>query len=219
MLQTILSQREGTAEGIDIEGVMQLYTFTSFSDPRKIGNIYLAMATPKKEVFARVDEIAHRNLIFMIIISVIAVLAALFFGNLLVLQRLKPLGSIIQRIKNGQMGGQPQMGSKKDEINQLTSAFDEMAVCLETREHERRQAEATLRESERKYRELANCFPGLFLKQMKKGIITFASKRAFEIMGYSPPDIAKGLNIFQFCPSSGNLPRLKILFIEALKGR
>jgi PAS domain S-box-containing protein len=55
-----------------------------------------------------------------------------------------------------------------------------------------------LRESEQRYRELANCLPNIVFETDLNGQLVFANERAAEISGYSFNDIKKGLNILQF---------------------
>lgn len=53
-------------------------------------------------------------------------------------------------------------------------------------------------ESEKRYRELANCLPGIVFETDLTGKLEFANERASEISGYSLNEMEKGLNILQF---------------------
>ncbi len=75
--------------------------------------------------------------------------------------------------------------------------------------------EEALLASAKRYVDLANLLPGIVFEADREGNITFASQRAFEIMGYSPEDIEDGLNIFQFI-SSEHLPMAREMFKETL---
>lgn len=55
-----------------------------------------------------------------------------------------------------------------------------------------------LRESEERYRELANCLQEIVFETDMNGQLVFANERAAEISGYSLSEIEKGLNILQF---------------------
>ena len=63
---------------------------------------------------------------------------------------------------------------------------------------EAKKAGEILKESEQKYRELANCLPNIVFEADLCGQLEFANERAAEISGYSLKDIEKGLNILQF---------------------
>jgi PAS domain S-box-containing protein len=62
---------------------------------------------------------------------------------------------------------------------------------------ERKRAEEALRQSERRYRELADSLPETVIEFDDKGNLTFANRNAFEIFGYTQKDLDKGLNVFQ----------------------
>ncbi len=63
-----------------------------------------------------------------------------------------------------------------------------------------------LEESEEKYREFVNLLPQIVFETDKKGNITFANYYAFDLLGYTPEDIAKGLNMIEIIapPDRGN---------------
>lgn len=62
---------------------------------------------------------------------------------------------------------------------------------------ERKEAESALRESELRFRNLANSLPQIVYEMDKEGFITYANQKAFDLLGYTQEDIDKGLNIFQ----------------------
>ena len=55
-------------------------------------------------------------------------------------------------------------------------------------------SEAAQKESEEKYKELANSLPQIVFETDENGMITFANQNAFDIFGYSQADLANGLN-------------------------
>lgn len=59
---------------------------------------------------------------------------------------------------------------------------------------ERRQAEVRLRESEERFRTIAEMLPGVVFELDLNGDIKFASKKAFELFGFSAGAIAEGWN-------------------------
>ncbi|MCK4796058.1 MAG: PAS domain S-box protein, partial [Spirochaetes bacterium] len=61
----------------------------------------------------------------------------------------------------------------------------------------RKWAEESLRESEKRYRELANSLPEIVFEMNEKGIITFVNHIAFDLFGYTQQEFEKGLNAFR----------------------
>ncbi|UCC61237.1 MAG: PAS domain S-box protein, partial [Dehalococcoidia bacterium] len=68
---------------------------------------------------------------------------------------------------------------------------------LSIRIAEARQAEQALRESEKRYRELAELLPQMVFEIDKKGNFTFTNRKAFATFGYTEDEIEEGFNAFQ----------------------
>ena len=68
---------------------------------------------------------------------------------------------------------------------------------LELEVDERKQAEKALKDSEEKYRELANLLPQIVFETDNRGDIIFTNRNAFSIFGYTENDLANGLNALQ----------------------
>ncbi len=84
--------------------------------------------------------------------------------------------------------------------NSLKQKVIEVEETQERLDHEiteRKQAKKTLRESENRYRELADSLPETVIETDPSGNLTFANKNAFNIWGYTREEFAKGINIFQ----------------------
>jgi len=62
---------------------------------------------------------------------------------------------------------------------------------------DRRKAEEALRESERRYRELADLLPQTVFEMDEHGWLTFINASALETFGYTQADFDRGLNVFQ----------------------
>jgi PAS domain S-box-containing protein len=84
---------------------------------------------------------------------------------------------------------------QKRELAQLGPAIQRELRDLEVR-RERGQAEAALRESEKKHRDLAELLPEAAFEADLDGRLTFVNQRAFEMFGYGPADLAQGVNVF-----------------------
>jgi PAS domain S-box-containing protein len=83
----------------------------------------------------------------------------------------------------------------------LTYWGDEEALLFFVRDlRERKRAEEALRESEEKFRELANSLPETVFETDAKGNLTFINREAFNVFGYSEDDFQAGLNVFDMFP-------------------
>lgn len=61
---------------------------------------------------------------------------------------------------------------------------------------ERKRAEMALRESESRFRNIAELLPDAIFEMDRNGGISFANKRAFDLLGYSQADVERGVNAF-----------------------
>ncbi len=73
------------------------------------------------------------------------------------------------------------------------------AVIIMTLEDitERKQDEESLRESERRFRDLADLLPQPVFEFDENGYFTFANQSAFTVFGYSPEDLQQGVHALQ----------------------
>ncbi|MCK4515172.1 MAG: PAS domain-containing protein, partial [Spirochaetaceae bacterium] len=77
------------------------------------------------------------------------------------------------------------------EMTHLTHAFNRMIS-------DRNQAEEALRESEERFRELAELLPEVVFECDAQGNLTFVNEVAFDRFGYARKDFDKGVNALQF---------------------
>ncbi len=63
---------------------------------------------------------------------------------------------------------------------------------------ERKKVSEILRESEQRYRELANSLPNIVYESDTTGKLEFVNEKAHEISGYSQGKLEKGMNVLQF---------------------
>jgi PAS domain S-box-containing protein len=77
---------------------------------------------------------------------------------------------------------------------------------------ERKQAEERLRESEERFRNIAEMLPEVVFELDLSGNLRFANRKAFEIFGYTEEAFARGLNAFDMVvPEERTLARERIL--------
>ena len=77
---------------------------------------------------------------------------------------------------------------------------------------ERKQVEEKLRETERKYRELADSLPQVIFEVDLNGTLTYINHNAYVLFGYTQEEIAKGFNVLEaFIPEDRERVALDIM--------
>ncbi len=67
---------------------------------------------------------------------------------------------------------------------------------------DRKQAEENLRETEKKYRELADSLPQVIFEVDLEGNLTYLNRNAYTLFGYSPEEVSPGFNVLDvFVPA------------------
>ena len=82
---------------------------------------------------------------------------------------------------------------------------------------EHKKVQEALRESETRYKALADSLPQVVFETDAKGNLTFANQCAFDLFGYTREEFDKGLNAFQML-SPGDQDRARRNFVKVLHG-
>lgn len=89
-------------------------------------------------------------------------------------------------------------------VEERTAELRQVNSKLHIEIDDRIEAEKALRESEEKYRELANSLPQIVFETDVRGTITFANRNTLELLGYSKDDFDRGLSVFQILATGGD---------------
>lgn len=143
-LQPLLAESEGVFEGVGADGKTKLYAFKVLCCLTS-GNVYVRIGIPKETAFAEPDRVLRRNLLALGGVSLFALLAAWFGGNLAVVREMQRLVRTTQHLATGDFRARTGLSQYGGEFGQLAASLDQMAQALEVREAERQQAEADLR--------------------------------------------------------------------------
>ncbi len=138
IVSTILKeQHESTIEAAGVDGVNRLYAFTSLRVSRD-SRTYVAVGIPTRVAFADANRILFRNLLFLGLVSALALVGAWFGGDLFVLRQVNALVDATRRLAFGDLGARAGLVYTSGELGQLAESFDAMGDALQTREAELR---------------------------------------------------------------------------------
>ncbi len=140
LLSTVLSSPEGVLEANDPAGVETYYAFGSRRSRLASGEVATLLGIPKRTLFAEADRSLRRNLSWLGVAAGLAVLLGWVGSKFLILQPVQNLAKSTARLAAGDLSARTGGPHSRDELGQLTFAFDQMAQALEQRELERQRA-------------------------------------------------------------------------------
>jgi PAS domain S-box-containing protein len=106
---------------------------------------------------------------------------------------LRALGAWTEQVARGDYGPTGQQIADEiteEELRPIVAKFSEMSQQVAAREH-------SLRESEKKFRDLADLLPGIVFETDPLGKIRFLSSEGLNILGYRAEDLNAGLTLAQ----------------------
>jgi diguanylate cyclase (GGDEF)-like protein/PAS domain S-box-containing protein len=176
---------EGTAEAFGVDGIKRLYAFTRLEDEIGSDSLYVVVGIPAAQAYIEANWGVARNIFLLGIVFVISLTLAWIGSEIFLLRQINELSAVTKRLARGDLGARSKLASKRGEVGQLASAFNDMAEELEERESQLRQAEAN-------YRSLFNRVPVGLYRSTPEGQILDANPALVELLGF--PDYDALLN-------------------------
>jgi PAS domain S-box-containing protein len=196
-LTAILSKPRGVIEALDARGIPMRCAFASRESRLLSSEVTLVLAISRSVLFATANRMLWRNLAWLGMAAALALTLGWIGSNVLVLRPVKALVISTGRLAAGDLTVRTGLPHGKDEIGQLTRAFDQMAAALEERERQRQEAEETLATRDHMIRELP-VLPAAVYVCNPEGEIELYNRAAAELWGYEPPN---GYANRRFCGS------------------
>lgn len=140
LVSTVLGQPEGVVEAADAEGIQRFYAFGSRRSPLASGEVSTLLGIPEQNLFADADRLLRRNLSWLGFAAGLALLLGWVGSQFLILQPVRELAKSTARLAAGDLSARAGAPYSRDELGQLTMAFDQMAHALEQREQEQLRA-------------------------------------------------------------------------------
>ncbi|MDQ5985212.1 MAG: Sensor histidine kinase RcsC [Syntrophus sp. SKADARSKE-3] len=177
---------KGTFSATGVDGGKRLYGYQRLrlrdgSPPY----LYIRAGILEDKALAAPKHTLMRNMVFLIVLSVLALASALILGHYLLARRIDKLVIASHRLAEGETGVQTHLSYDEGELGMLAAAFDKMSTDIEKRRQEESETEKTLRESEAKYRTLFETMTEGVLYQDINGNIISANPAAEMILGLS----------------------------------
>jgi len=183
IVKFILShQGWGTAEAAGIDGIRRLYAFAPLSnsiDPV----VYLSVGLESKIAFSKADKQMFHNLVWLGLVTLLALAAAWFGGSFFVMNQVNALMNVTRRLTAGDLSARFGASYDSSELGELAHAFDDMAESLDRRSTQLQKAEA-------KYRALVERVPAITYVMLleEPGKMLYVSPQIEIILGFSPAE-------------------------------
>jgi putative nucleotidyltransferase with HDIG domain len=125
----------------DSDGVTRLYAFVPLSLEGYLG-IGLASAI----VYGEIDYLARRDLILLILVTVLALCVAWLYSDWFITRRVRTMLDATRRLEAGDLSARTDQAYGSSELSELARAFDQMAATLQQRAAEQKNAVEALRQ-------------------------------------------------------------------------
>ena len=145
----------GLVKAADPEGIPYYYAFTPLMSGWHGRGVYLILGIPERVAFAGSDRTLFRNVACFAIVGVLALLAAWFGANALVLRPVNAMINAARQLAAGDLSARTELTNSQGELSQLARSFDQMAEKLEQRQAESEQAEEKIKASREQLRYLS----------------------------------------------------------------
>jgi len=155
LLKTFLARKNGVMEAVDPKGISVFYDFTSTRSALVAGDVISILSIPRKVLFAEPDRVMIRNLTSVGIVAGLVLVLGWIGSRYLILRPIRALVNFTARLAAGDHSARTGLPRARDELRQLTLAFDQMAGALQHREVERQQAEGKLQQSRQRLQVLS----------------------------------------------------------------
>jgi PAS domain S-box-containing protein len=184
LVTTMMSRKEGTAELPGLDGITRLYAFTPVRSSGD-ANLFVSVGIPTSLAFAAINRDLIRNVAFLVVVALMALVAAWVYANARLVRPIQALAGAARRLEAGDLGARAGIVRAADELGLLAQAFDDMAGSLQQQRAELEHSERALRESEEYLRLILTTALDGVITMDNRGIIMEWNPQAEKIFGWT----------------------------------
>ena len=147
VIEALRSGKSGVFRAIGTDGVDRLFAHDIVAEnPEGPIPIRILVSLPLNVVFAEANRAFVRNLIGILVATVLLLGAAWYGAEIFVLRKTRALLSAASRVRAGDLTARTGLRYDGEELSQVGEAFDEMAHALQHRDAELKQAMQDMQE-------------------------------------------------------------------------
>jgi PAS domain S-box-containing protein len=144
LIRSVASYRgEGIARGTGADGTPWLFAFSPVGTKHGVES-YASVGIPLATAYASADRLLRDHLLGLALVLFLALAAALWVGDVVVLRPVTALTIAAQKVKAGDFRTRTGLPYDGSELGQLAAVFDDMAAGLEQRDIELKKINAEL---------------------------------------------------------------------------
>ena len=186
----LLARREGTLEGVGIDGVGRLYGFAPLFAS---SDLFAVVGLPWHEAVAEADRLFRQEILLIGLIFLLAAVAALVSGEAWIRRPVGELQRVVGRMAGGDLSARAAVGGAgSPELRALAGSVNGMAGSLEARQ-------AALKDSEERFRAVVETAADGIITIDEGGTIAFVNPAALRLFGYGRDELV-GRNVSMLMP-------------------
>lgn len=137
----------------DVHGIRRLFAVHKFEWDTVRG--YILLGIPEKAVIAQIDTLLVNNLVWLGIVTILAVGLGWVSGHFFFIKKTDKILDVAEKLSHGDLQARTGITSGSDELRQVGQALDSLGVSLEKWQNEMNQARQDLYVSRERVRQLA----------------------------------------------------------------
>ena len=136
----------GTTAGVGPDGIARLFGYAPLEGPARATGAVIVVGIPEWVAFEEVNRLTREHLLALGAVIALALLAAWWGGERLVVGMIRKVALAAERIAEGDLRARAGLHDASGELGRLGQAFDTMAEELEARDGEHRELTTALAE-------------------------------------------------------------------------
>jgi len=195
------------------DGVRRIFAFEQVRFmPDDTPYLYVWTGTPEAYALAPANATLTRNLLLLILATVLSLFISWLIGKKTLLSPIQSLVNLTRKFAQGDLGARSELKAKPDEFRTLTKAFYDMADTLVINQR-------TLRESEERFKTLFEYAPEAYYLNDFEGCFIDSNRKAEDLLGYKREELI-GKNFFELDLLSGKeLQKVTKRLAENMNGK